>query len=318
MNKLAERFINKAKNWYNRVRRSRTVRKLLIWSKKIVLPGFDGVPLYNVAEFFVQGIQKGAITNRAAALSFNFFLAIFPAILFFFSLIPYIPIADFQDSLLDLLEEFIPEKVWTTVEGTIFDIVKRPQGGVLSIGFLMAMYFSTNSVTSMMVAFNQTYHSIETRSAVRQRLVAIGLVFLFSFLVIIAITLITFGPLALNWLERVGVLTDNVAIIMLTAGKWIITLALLFFAFSILYYFAPSRKLRFRFISAGSTITTLLFIAASIGFNYYVNNFAKYNTLYGSIGTLIIFMLWIYFNAIIILLGFELNASISAARKNHH
>lgn len=318
MNKLAERFINKAKNWYNRVHRSRSVRKLLIWSKKIVLPGFDGVPLYNVAEFFVQGIQKGAITNRAAALSFNFFLAIFPALLFFFSLIPYIPIADFQDSLLDLLEEFIPEKVWTTVEGTIFDIVKRPQGGVLSIGFLMAMYFSTNSVTSMMEAFNQTYHSIETRSAIRQRLVAIGLVFLFSFLVIIAIALITFGPMALNWLEKVGVLTDNVAIVMLTAGKWIITLALLFFAFSILFYFAPSRKLRFRFISAGSTITTLLFIAASIGFNYYVNNFAKYNTLYGSIGTLIIFMLWIYFNAIIILLGFELNASISVARKNHH
>ncbi len=318
MNKLAERFINKAKNWYNRVHRSRSVRKLLIWSKKIVLPGFDGVPLYNVAEFFVQGIQKGAITNRAAALSFNFFLAIFPALLFFFSLIPYIPIADFQDSLLNLLEEFIPEKVWTTVEGTIFDIVKRPQGGVLSIGFLMAMYFSTNSVTSMMEAFNQTYHSIETRSAIRQRLVAIGLVFLFSFLVIIAIALITFGPMALNWLEKVGVLTDNVAIVMLTAGKWIITLALLFFAFSILFYFAPSRKLRFRFISAGSTITTLLFIAASIGFNYYVNNFAKYNTLYGSIGTLIIFMLWIYFNAIIILLGFELNASISVARKNHH
>lgn len=316
MKKLAERVTAYSLSLYHGVLHSRQVRKLLIWSKRLVLPGFDGVPLYYVAEFFVKGIQKGAITNRAAALSFNFFLAIFPALLFFFSLIPYIPIANFQDSLLSLLSEFIPEQVWATVEDTIFDIVKRPQGGVLSIGFLMAMYFSTNSVTSLMEAFNQTYHSIETRSAMRQRLVAIGLVFLLSVLVIVAIALITFGPLVLKWLESHGLLTDRVGIFMLSAGKWVITLALLFFAFSFLFYFAPSRKLRFRFISAGSTITTLLFIAASVGFNYYVNNFAKYNTLYGSIGTLIIFMLWIYFNAIIILLGFELNASISVAGKN--
>ncbi|MEA5109844.1 hypothetical protein SDC9_28155 [bioreactor metagenome] len=316
MKKPAERITGYFLLVYQGVLRSRLVRKSLVLSKRLVLPGFDGIPLYYVAEFFVKGIQKGAITNRAAALSFNFFLAIFPAILFFFSLIPYIPIADFQDSLLDLLEEFIPEQVWATVEDTIFDIVKRPQGGVLSIGFLMAMYFSTNSVTSLMEAFNQTYHSIETRSAMRQRLVAIGLVLLLSVLVVVAIALITVGPLVLNWLTSYNLLTDNLTLYMLSAGKWIVTLALLFFAFSILFYFAPSRKLRFRFISAGSTITTLLFIAASIGFNYYVNNFAKYNTLYGSIGTLIIFMLWIYFNAIIILLGFELNASISVAGKN--
>jgi membrane protein len=134
-------------------------------------------------------------------------------------------------------------------------------------------------------------------------------------LVVLAIALITFGPLVLNWLQLHHLLNDNLTLFMLSAGKWIITLALLFFAFSTLYYFAPSRKLRFRFISAGSTLTTLLFIAASVAFNFYVNNFAMYNSLYGSIGTLIIFMLWIYFNSIIILVGFELNASISAARK---
>lgn len=301
---------------YQQFPRSRPVRKFLIFTKRLVLPGFDGVPLYDVANFFIKGIQKGSITNRAAALSFNFFLALFPAILFFFSLIPYIPIAEFQDSLLDLLEKLIPHKIWETVEGTIFDIVKRRQGGVLSIGFLMALYFSTNGVTSLMEAFNHTYHTIETRSAVKQRLVAIGLVILISVLVIIAIALITIGPLVLSWLQEHSLLTDSLTLFMISAGKWVVILALLFFAFSFLFYLAPSRKLRFRFISAGSTVTTLLFIAASIGFNYYVNNFARYNTLYGSIGTLIIFMLWIYFNAIILLLGFELNASISVAKKS--
>lgn len=318
MKKFSDRLIARALAFYKGLLNSKMVRRVLIWSKKLVLPGFDGVPLYDVAVFFIKGLQKGAITNRAAALSFNFFLAIFPAIIFFFSLIPYIPIENFQDSLLDLMEEFIPQQAYAAVEDTLFDIVTRPRGNLLSIGFLMAMYFATNSVTSMMEAFNQTYHSIETRSAFRQRLVAIGLVFLLSTLVVVAIALITFGPVALNWLQSHDLLTDKLTLYLLSAGKWLITLALLFFAFSLLFYFGPSRKLRFRFISAGSTITTLLFIAASIGFNYYVNNFARYNTLYGSIGTLIIFMLWINFNALIILLGFELNASIAVARRTNN
>jgi len=296
---------------------TRSVRKVLIWSKRLVLPGFDGAPLYNVAEFFVKGIQKGAITNRAAALSFNTFLAIFPAIIFFFTLIPYIPIANFQDSLLNLMEDIIPQQVYAAVEGTLFDIVKRPRGNLLSIGFVLAMYFATNSINSLIEAFNHTYHAIDTRSVFRQRMVSIVLVLILSFLVILAIALITFGPVVLNWLKAHNLLTDGLTIFMISAGKWLIALGLLFFAFSFLYYLAPSGKQRFRFISAGSTMTTLLFIAASVGFNYYVNNFSKYNTLYGSIGTLIVFMMWIYFNAIIVLLGFELNASISAARKSH-
>ncbi|PKP48034.1 MAG: YihY/virulence factor BrkB family protein [Bacteroidetes bacterium HGW-Bacteroidetes-11] len=317
MKKFIERIKVYSLGIYNGALRSRSVRKLLIWSKRLRLPGFDKVPLYDVIDFFIKGIQKGAITNRAAALSFNFFLAIFPAIIFFFSLIPYIPIDNFQDSLLNLLEDFIPNQAYAAVEDTLFDIVKRPRGNLLSIGFIMAMFFATNSITSLMEAFNQTFYSIETRSAFRQRLVAIGLVFLLSFLVVIAIALITVGPVVLNWLQTHNLLTDKLTLFMLSAGKWLITLALLFFAFSTLYYFGPSRKMKFRFISAGSTLTTLLFIAASVGFNFYVNNFARYNSLYGSIGTLIIFMLWIYFNAIIILVGFELNASISAARKNN-
>ena len=317
MKRWIDRIVAYALGLYNSLLRSRTIRKILIWSKRLVLPGFDGIPLFNVAVFFFKGIQKGSITTRAAALSFNFFLAIFPAIIFFFSLIPYIPIANFQDSLIMLLQDFIPEKAFEAVEGTLIDIIKRPRGNLLSIGFLLAMFFSTNVITSMMEAFNHTFHAVETRSAARQRLMAIGLVFLLSILVVLAIALITLGPIVLNWLQLHHLLNDKLTLFMLTAGKWIITLALLFFAFSILYYFAPSRKLRFRFISAGSTFTTLLFIAASIGFNFYVNNFARYNTLYGSIGTLIIVMLWIYFNSIIILLGFELNASISVAWKEN-
>ena len=317
MKKWIDRIVAYALGLYQRILGSRSVRKFIVWSKRFYLPGFDGIPLFYVADFFFRGIQKGSITTRAAALSFNFFMAIFPAIIFFFSLIPYIPIANFQDSLINLLQDFIPEKAFEAVEGTLIDIILRPRGNLLSIGFLMAMFFSTNVITSMMEAFNNTFHAVESRTFVKQRLMAIGLVFLLSILVVLAIALITIGPIVLNWLQLHHLLNDKLTVFMLTTGKWIITVALLFFAFSILYYFAPSRKLRFRFISAGSTFTTLLFIAASVGFNFYVNNFARYNTLYGSIGTLIIVMLWIYFNSIIILLGFELNASISVAHKEN-
>jgi membrane protein len=285
--------------------------------RKLVIPGFDGMPIYDVAEFFIKGLQKGALSMRAAAFSYNFFLALFPAIIFFFTIIPYIPIAGFQDNLLDLMHEFIPQKAYEAVQETLFDIVKRPRGGLLSIGFIMAMYFSTNGIHSLIEAFNQTRHTLETRSWIKQRLISIVLVFILSLLVIIAIVLITLGPVALDFLVRHRILLDSFSYYLLIAVKWIVSSALLFFAFSFLYYMAPAAKSGFRFISAGSTLSTVLTLMASVGFNFYVNSISKYNTLYGSIGTLIIVMIWIFFNAMIVLIGFELNVSILNAKRKY-
>jgi len=285
--------------------------------RKLVIPGFDGMPVYDVAAFFIRGLQKGSLSMRAAAFSYNFFLALFPAIIFFFTIIPYIPIAGFQDNLLALLQEFIPLKAYVAVQETLFDIVKRPRGGLLSLGFIMALYFSTNGIHSLIMAFNQTRHTIETRSWIKQRLISIVLVFILSLLVIIAIVLITLGPVALDFLVKHGMLRDSFSYYLIIAGKWIISSAMLFFAFSFLYYLAPAAESRFRFISAGSTLTTVLTILASVGFNYYVNSFSRYNTLYGSIGTLIIIMVWIFFNAMIVLIGFELNVSIRNAKRKY-
>jgi len=297
---------------------SKPVCAFINWTKRLIIPGFDGVPLYDVTVFFYNGLKKGDVSTRAAALAFNSFLAIFPAVIFFFTLIPYIPIHNFQDNLLNLLKEFIPHQTYEAVQGTLFDIIKRPRGGLHSLGFLLAMYFATNSVNSLIDAFNKTYYTLETRTAFKQRMISIFLVFVLAILVILAISLITIGPIAITWIEDLGILTDWLTLNLIRAAKWIITFALLFFAFSVLYYFAPTGKHRYRFITAGSTLATVLFIATSIGFNYYVNNFASYNTLYGSIGTLIVFMLWLYFNSMIILVGWELNSSISVARRSYN
>lgn len=291
------------------------VRSFIVFTNRLVLPGFDGLSLYDVSVFFVRGIQRGSITSRASSFSFNFFLAVFPAIIFFFTIIPYIPVAHFQDTLLQLMRDFIPEKAYSAVEGTLFDIVKRPRGGLLSIGFVLAMYFSTNGINSLIESFNQTYHTIETRSPFKQRLVSILLVIILSVLVILSIMLIIVGPIVLEFLASKNILRDNFTLQMIIFGKWIVIVALFFFVFSFLYYLAPAKRRQFRFISAGSTLATGLTIVTSIGFNYYVNNFLQYNTLYGSIGTLMIVMLWIYFNAIIVLVGFELNASIFNAKQ---
>lgn len=292
-----------------------SVKTSLRYSRKLIIPGFDGLPVYDVAKFFIKGVQKGSLSMRAAAFSFNFFLALFPAIIFFFTIIPYIPISGFQDSLLELFQNFIPKKAYDAVEGTLFDIVKRPRGGLLSLGFIMAMYFSTNGIHSLIQSFNQTHHSIETRNWALIRLVSILLVFILSLLVVLAIMLITIGPVIIDFLAKEHIIHDALGYYLISAVKWIISLTLLFFAFSFLYYLAPARKSRFRFISAGSTLATILTAATSIGFNYYVNNLSRYNSLYGSIGTLIIVLVWIYFNAMIVLIGFELNVSIQNAKK---
>lgn len=290
---------------------------LIDWSKKIILPGFDRLPVYDVAIFFFRGIQKGALTMRASALAFNFFLAIFPAIIFLFTLIPYIPIENFQKELLIQLKLVLPEEAYILAISTIEDLVNTPHGGLLSFGFILAMYFATNGINAMMDAFNQSVHIAEKRSFFHQQLISILLVFIQSFLLIIAIALLVFGQITLDFLNEKEIIESGINIFLLTAGQWITIAALFYFAISFLYYFGPSIRGKWKFFSAGSTLATILMIIVSSGFAFYVNNFGQYNKVYGSIGTLIVIMLWIQFNSIILLIGFELNASIRNAKHKH-
>jgi len=284
-------------------------------SKKVVLPGFDGVPLYDVTVFFVKGLSEGYITSRASAISFNFFLAVFPSLIFFFTIIPFIPITNFQQSLLDLIRDFLPESAFATVKATVEDIVTRPRGGLLSLGFVLSLYFATNGINSLMEAFDNTFHTLETRSAIKQRLIAILLVIIITILLIVSIGLITFGTWLLSIILPGSILESSLYFTIIVVSKWLVTIATLFFAISFIFYLAPAKRRQFRFISAGSSLSTLLIIITTLGFNFYVDNFSKYNVLYGSIGTLLIVLLWIYFNAFSLLIGFELNASIYNVKK---
>ncbi|MFH1296335.1 MAG: YihY/virulence factor BrkB family protein [Bacteroidota bacterium] len=298
----------------NRFTTWKPVRKLILTSKRIVLPGFDGMPLYDVTQFFFNGLAKGYINSRASAISFSFVLAIFPFLIFLFTIIPFIPILNFQMVLLDIIRDFLPETTWESVEGTIVDVITRPRSGLLILNFILTLYFSTNGINSLIEAFNSTAHTIETRTVVKQYLISILLVIILSVLLIISIGLMTFGSRLLSLILSDTVTTSYFYILAMESLRWIMVVALLLMAISFLYFLAPAKRGRYRFISAGSMLATILVILTTLGFNFYVDNFARYNALYGSIGTLLIVLVWIYLNSISLLIGFELNASIMNAR----
>ena len=283
-------------------------------SQRIIIPGFDGLPLYNVSVFFVKGLTERSITQRASAISFSMFMALFPTIIFMFTLIAYVPIPNFQQVLLDNISNLVPDNTYDVVRLTLEDIVTRQRGELLSVGFFLAFIFSTNGIMSLMAAFNSTYHDIETRSLVWQYIISFFLVIVLAFFVIISISMIIIGPRTLELIVQHITTNKKIIYYLLYSIKWLLVLISIFMLTSLLFYIAPNKKTRFRFISPGSTLTTVLFVLSSVGFNYYINHFGKYNKLYGYIGTLLIVMVWIYVNAIVLLIGFELNASIKQAK----
>ena len=286
-------------------------------ARKIKPIGFAGLSIYDVAIFFWRGLMEGAITTRASSLAFNFFLAFFPSIIVFFTLIPYIPIEGLQDTLMDLLSVVLPPSTNKITFATLDDIINNPRGDLLSIGFVLALYFSTNGINSLIEAFNASFHIKESRPLIQQRILSLGLTLLLSIMLIIAISSIIFGKLAVNYLTEYELISDNAGELILY-GKWITILLMLFFGISTLFHLGPALKSKWKLFTPGSIFATIFIIITSIGFNYYVNHFSQYNKVYGSIGTLMIILVWMYFNSIILLTGFELNASISNAKRNNN
>ena len=282
-------------------------------AKKIKPIGFSGLSIYDVTIFFWKGLMEGAITTRASSLAFNFFLAFFPSIIVFLTLIPYIPVIGLQETLMELLNVVLPPSTNEITFQALDDIINNTRGGLLSIGFLLALYFSTNGINSLIEAFNASYHIRENRPIIQQRILSLGLTLLLSFMLIIAMGLIIFGKFVVSYLTEYKLITQYAGELILY-GKWFTILLVLWLGISVLFHLGPSIKSKWKLFTPGSILATLGIIITSIGFNYYINHFSQYNKIYGSIGTLMIILIWMYFNSIILLTGFELNASISNAK----
>ncbi|MCF7826380.1 MAG: YihY/virulence factor BrkB family protein [Candidatus Marinimicrobia bacterium] len=286
-------------------------------AKQVSFPGFDKLPVFNVLLFFFRGIRDGRVISRAEAVSFNLVLAVFPAILFLFTLIPLIPVDNFQNDLLLLIQSILPASTYSVVQKIIEDIITIKHGGLLSFGFAFALVFSTNGIVSLIDAFNDSVHVEESRSWWMKRAVALVLMVTLVSLVTIAVSLMTITQRLMDFLVIKEFIVQGWLYYMVNIGKWVVILGVFYFAYSFLYYWGPSKKSQYRFISAGASLATFLSILMTTGFGFYIDHFSRYNALYGSIGTLPIIMLMIFCYALTIIIGFELNVGIVAARKLH-
>lgn len=283
----------------------------------IVLPGFDGMPLYDVLTFFLRGLTKGVLTFRAAAIAFNFFLALIPFILFLFTLIPFVLGEEIQTQLLQLMSEMLPAEIFKLAENTIVEIVSRPSTGWLSFVFLTAVYFATLGIDTVLESFGQSYHEVELWPWWRQKVNAFLLMVGLSIMIILSMVLLIFGRYTLTYLEDMHFITSQLTLFWLAALQWMIIIGLVLLSISVLYYFGEAKNKehnRYRFISAGSLLGTILFILGGMFLKMYFANFARYNLVYGSLGSIIIVLIWLYYNAQLLLIGFELNTSIRVSK----
>lgn len=295
---------------------SRWYKRFIEWSKSAVLPGFAPLPLHTVASFFFKEIAKESLITRASSLAYSFLLAIFPGIIFLCNLIPYLPFDGFQDKLLSSLGMVLPHNAYITAKSTLVDIIKKQNGGLLSFGFFAALFFSTNGINSLMRNFNKSTLQVETRGPVKQRMVAIFLTIIVVTALILGMATIALGEFIISKIRHEIHINEWFWLNLVALLRWCILALFYFTAISILYRYGPAHAKRWRLFSPGAWLATVLTILTSWGFTYYINHFGNYNKVYGSIGTLIVIMIWMFLNSLIIMIGFELNASIDVSKQS--
>lgn len=276
------------------------------------------VPLNRVLNSLYQQLTENNIHQQASSIAFNFTLSLFPTFLFIFTLIPYVaswlPFPDPVNYIKQMLEESFPQGIFEFIAPTIFDIIDNPRADLLSFGFLFALYAASSGVNEMMDTFNKNFHYSERRSYLIKRLVAAGIALLFAFLLILAVSVIIVGELVLSFMLKQKWLTTDLTYYSINLLRYSTVFLIFYISISFIYYIAPAISKHWRFFSVGSTLACTGMILSSYAFSYYLNHFATYNKLYGSIGTMIALLVWFYLLAWILLLGFEINACIVEAR----
>jgi membrane protein len=289
---------------------------LVLFGKKIKVPGLQGMSLYDVLEMYIIGIVEGALTTRAGGIAFSFFMAVFPFMLFILTLIPYIPIEGFQEGLFSFIKEILPPQTFEAVNVVLGDIINNQYGGLLSFGFLLSILLMTNGVNAIFGGFEYSYHITDVRNVFKSYFVSLGVSLLMSLFLIVIITTLILYQVALSKIDEQGWFNTS-DLNLFYIGKNAVFLVMIFTIVSLLFRYGTKQGKEVKFFSAGAILTTVVSLCTFYLFGIYVVKFAQYNQLYGSIGTLLILMLFVWLNAIILLLGFELNASLYALRQRN-
>lgn len=299
----------------HKLERIPVVKYIVRFGKSIKLPYSEGLTLYHLSELYITGIVKGDLSYRAGAIAFSFFMSLFPFALFILNLIPHIPMEGFKEDFMMFVEDNVPPNTFAAIKGILDDILHNSQGSLLSIGILLAILLMSNGMNAILSGFQSSMHITIKRTFFRQYALAIGLSLVFAILLIITVAVIVTLEVIISSLTSSGLLTDDVYL--LKSGRYIMLIAMVLTITSMLFKFAAAETRSSAFFSYGSIFSTVLFGLTSYGFGIYVVRFAKYNQLYGSIGTLLVLMLYIWINCFILLLGFELNALIHKLKRKN-
>ena len=293
------------------------VRATIRLSKRISLPGFEGLPVYDVVVFFLQQMRQVGINERAGAISFNFLMAVPPLGIFIFTLLSHLPESkQLYTQALVLVRQVTPDQSTYQLIKSVMDDFFASSKSLLSFGLILAVYFSSNAMLTIMRTFNRSMLHIETepRSFLQLRWLAIRLtVYIVVLILATTFLMVTQGKLMhiiTAWLDVRETMMDW----MLQVVRILLTFLLVFTSIALIYRYAPSVQKKWRFFSPGVLLATVLIIGFSMLFSLWVNNIASYNRIYGSIGSILILMLLIYVNSLVLLIGFELNVSINSLK----
>ena len=284
------------------------LRDLVRLSKKIKLPGLGEFSLYHLLEIYGSGIVNGSFSPRASSIAYSFFLALFPFLLFLLNLIPYIPIDGFQTRFLIFFEALLPAQTTQFFYPVIADIAVNPRAGLISIVFFLSLILSANGVNAIFTAFEYSVHITKNRGFFRQYFIAMAVSIFLALLLLFSVGVILYSEFIIRDLKSRAYITNDVSLISLM--QFLIFTVMIYVIIATLYYYGTKEGKYSRFFSIGAVITTVLFLLTTYFFGVYINNFSNYNELYGSIGALLILMLYIWINSNLLLLGFELNISI--------
>jgi membrane protein len=288
------------------------VNTLLGWSMRYSPPGFSGITVYETISFVLKEVQKDNLTTRANSISFSLFLSIFPAIIFLFTLLPLISVVqNYTEMLSSQLDGVIPKSAHDYIFSIIYDITSIKRDGLLSLGAVLALFFSSNGMVTLMSGFDKAYNeTFSDRPWWKTRLIAIGLTVVLSVLLIVSLIFMVVEGKVLNYLHDTYDISSWI-LNLVSLVNWCFSIVLIYTGISLIYTLGPSMHRRINFINIGSITATFFSLLTSLGFSYFINNFNRYNEVYGSIGALIVIMIWIQFNSFILLVGFELNASLA-------
>lgn len=283
--------------------------------KRNSLPGFEGIPIYDVVLSFVRGLTESSVGDRAAAATFKFFMALFPTLLFICTLIPFVPIEGFQQKLLQAYANIIPPQVSGLLNDTIAQVVTHTNGGLLSVSVLLAGYFSTNGMMGLVRAMNKSVHITETRSNATLRALSFALLLGIFVMSALSIVILAYSTVLIGRLQLSADFSAGMEF-MIKAGRFVLLYILIYTTMSLFYLVVPVKQYRPRYFSPGAFLSTNIALAASWGVSFFFSNFDNYNSLYGAIGTFPILMVFIYVNCISVIVGFELNNGIKWNRIN--